>query len=339
MITGDFVFVGDLGRPDLLESAAGQAGAMEPSARTLYRSVQDFLALPDYLQVWPAHGAGSACGKALGAVPKSSVGYERRFNASILAASRGEDAFVEAILEGQPEPPMYFARMKHDNKMGPAVLGVLPQPKRLSPAELGALSGRTDVAVIDTRRNRMAFMKGHLANSLYAPFNKTFNTIVGSYVEAGMPLYLIIDEADVGEAVRDLVRIGLDDIVGYAIPADLAAWAEAGGELAQIEVIDFAEVAARRTAGDSVFDVRRLAEFNAGHVPGAQNIAHTRLWARRDEVPANETLLVHCKSGARASTAVALLARQGHTVALVNDAFAVWAAKEEVATGAEALPA
>ena len=132
MASGDFVFVGDLGRPDLLESAAGQKGAMRPSARRLYQSVQEFLLLQDYLQVWPAHGAGSACGKALGAVPDSTVGYERRYNPAILAGQRGEDAFVESILEGQPEPPLYFARMKFQNKEGPALFGGLPRPRKLS---------------------------------------------------------------------------------------------------------------------------------------------------------------------------------------------------------------
>ncbi|RMF77646.1 MAG: MBL fold metallo-hydrolase, partial [Planctomycetota bacterium] len=105
--TGDFVFVGDLGRPDLLETAAGQTGAKEPSARRLYASLQSFLKLPDYLQVWPAHGAGSAWGKALGAIPQTTVGYEKRFSPAIRAAE-SEDAFVSAILAGQPEPPLYF---------------------------------------------------------------------------------------------------------------------------------------------------------------------------------------------------------------------------------------
>ena len=126
LLSGDFVFVGDLGRPDLLETAAGEEGAQEPAARILFQSVQDFLTLPEYLQIWPGHGAGSACGKALGAVPESTVGYEKRFNASIQAALDGEDHFVSAILDGQPEPPLYFARMKHLNKHGASRIGSNP---------------------------------------------------------------------------------------------------------------------------------------------------------------------------------------------------------------------
>ncbi|HCT46037.1 MAG TPA: MBL fold metallo-hydrolase, partial [Phycisphaerales bacterium] len=129
MVSGDFVFVGDLGRPDLLETAAGQAGAMEPSARNLYNTLQRLEGIPDFVQVWPAHGAGSACGKALGAVPTSTIGYEKRFNPAILAG-RDEQRFVDFILSGQPEPPLYFANMKRDNKIGPPVLGGLPTAKQ-----------------------------------------------------------------------------------------------------------------------------------------------------------------------------------------------------------------
>ena len=334
IVSGDFVFVGDVGRPDLLESAAGQAGAMEPSARTLYRSIQDFVELPDFMQVWPAHGAGSACGKALGAVPESTVGYEKRFNAAIDYARRGEDAFVDFILEGQPEPPLYFARMKRDNKLGPAVLGALPQPRRLTAKELGTLAGRTEVAVVDTRADRSAFMAGHLPGALYAPLNKTFNTVVGSYVDEATPIYLIVDDDRVEEAVRDLVRIGLDAVEGFATFETLAKYHEDGGDFASIPEIDFADVEAlTKQDGMAVLDVRRQAEYRAGHVPGAHHIAHTRLRERYGELPEGQTYLVHCASGARAAVASAMLARQGYAVQYVNDAFARWKEVGETAEG------
>ncbi|MBZ0172464.1 MAG: MBL fold metallo-hydrolase, partial [Phycisphaerales bacterium] len=141
MVSGDFLFVGDLGRPDLLETAAGQAGMMEPSARALFGTLSKLDRIPGYAQVWPGHGAGSACGKALGATPMSTVGYERRFNPALRAAS-SEQAFVDFILEGQPEPPMYFANMKRVNRDGPAVLGGLPEPARMTPAEIARLDPR-----------------------------------------------------------------------------------------------------------------------------------------------------------------------------------------------------
>ncbi len=329
ILTGDFVFVGDLGRPDLLESAAGVVGVMEPSARTLYKSVQDFLELDDFLQVWPAHGAGSACGKALGAVPMSTVGYEREFNAAIDSAKRSEDEFVAAILDGQPEPPMYFARMKRDNKIGPKVLGSLPQPKHLFVDDLKALSGNTDVAVLDTRLDRSAFMARHLPGSLYAGFNKSFNSAAGSIIEEDMDIYLIIEADQVDEAVRDLIRIGLDNIKGYATPATLEAYAEAHGEMASIREINIEDVASvvENENDVVVLDVRNKAEHDAAYIPDSANIAYTRMWVRRDEVPSG-TKAIHCVSGGRAAVSTALLARLGHNVIFINGEFEEWSASE-----------
>lgn len=334
MATGDFVFVGDLGRPDLLESAAGVQGAMEPSAKRLYSSVQEFLGLPDYLQIWPGHGAGSACGKALGAVPETTVGYERRFNPAIQKAEISEDAFVDYILEGQPEPPLYFARMKRDNKQGPAVLGNLPQPRLLTARELVELSGRTDIAVLDTRLDRTAFMAGHLPGSIFAPFNKSFPTIAGSYVTEDAPIYLIVDEKEAGAAVRSLVRIGLDNVVGYAPPEALLAYDETHGKLSSIEEVKFDSVRSHSGVGDvEVLDVRGISEYQEGHVPGALNVAHTRMLVRHGELPSNRKLLVYCGTGARASSAASLLSRLGHNVSVVNDEFDNWPRIGEIAVG------
>ncbi|WP_457651261.1 rhodanese-like domain-containing protein [Rhodocaloribacter sp.] len=336
LASGDFVFVGDLGRPDLLESAAGIEGMMEPSARTLYQSVVKFLEMDDYLQIWPAHGAGSACGKALGAVPETTVGYERRFNPAIRAASEGEDAFVGFILEGQPEPPMYFARMKRDNKLGPKVLGTLPNPRRLTLGELGKLAGNTDVALVDTRLDYSAFMAGHLPGSLYAPFNKSFNTVVGSFVEENTPIYLIIEEDHLDQAVRDLVRIGLDDVVGFITPDVLVTYGEQGGELAKIEEVSVEQLDDLRRRNDVlIFDVRYHSEFVEGHVPNAYNLAHTRLYVRKDEVPKDKKLAIHCKTGGRAAVSAALLARYGYDVIFVNGDFEKWMEGHDFAEGEE----
>lgn len=326
--SGDFVFVGDLGRPDLLESAAGIEGQMDPSARALYRSVGRFLELPDYLQMWPAHGAGSACGKALGAVPSSTVGYEKRQNPSIDAARRGEDEFVKSILGGQPEPPLYFATMKRLNKEGASILGSLPKAPALNVEHLLAAHADANddarAVVVDTRSNRRDFMAQHLAGSLYAPFNKSFPTIIGSYVRPEEEIVLVIDEANVEEAVRDLVRIGFDHIRGFVTPDILSSPALAD-HMRSIPVIDFAAAdKTRDRVGVTMLDVRRASEYEAGHVPDSLNIAHTRLLARLDEVPETGELLVYCRSGARASAAVAMLERAGRKVSLIDDEFARW---------------
>ncbi|PIQ60638.1 MAG: MBL fold metallo-hydrolase [Bacteroidetes bacterium CG12_big_fil_rev_8_21_14_0_65_60_17] len=322
IISGDFVFVGDLGRPDLLESAAGVAGAMEPSAYRLYGSVQRFLGLDDYLQVWPAHGAGSACGKALGAVPESTVGYERRYNTAIRAAEGGPDAFVKAILDGQPEPPMYFARMKRDNRHGPPVLGALPSPQHIYAGDIPALLAEDRVVVLDTRLDRSAFLAHHLPGALYAPLNKSFNAAAGSVLDETQHIVLFAEEEHVEEAVRDLFRIGLDHIIGYLTPDSLGAYQEAGGDMETIEEIDITDLAARADCAPlHVLDVRGSVEFAEAHLPKAQNIAYTRLIPRRNEITTTLPIAVHCKSGARSAVAAALLARWGHNVIHVGGDF------------------
>ena len=327
--TGDFVFVGDLGRPDLLESAAGIAGMMEPSAKRLYQTVRKLDGMADFIQVWPAHGAGSACGKALGAVLTSTIGYEKRFNPAIKAAS-DERTFVDFILSGQPEPPMYFANMKRVNKAGPAVLGGLPLPKRMTVSELAGLDAR-QVAVVDTRAWD-EFRAGHVPGALSFPLTKSFNTDAGSMIREDEKIYLIIEPERVEEAVRDLVRIGLDHIEGWFDPEDLAAYAKAGHELAETGEVT-AEEASRLMdeAGVAVLDVRRATEYGEGHIAGATNIAHTRLMGRMDEVPAAEQLVVHCRSGARSARACAFLERVGRRVVNLKGGFMAWEqAKEPV---------
>ncbi len=219
MATGDFVFVGDVGRPDLLESAAGQIDVMEPSARTLYKTVEQFKKMPEYMQIWPGHGAGSACGKALGAIPESTVGYELRYNNSLKSAT-SEDSFVKFILEGQPEPPLYFARMKRDNKIGPAIIGGLPKVNRMTLNQLKKVAADGDAIILDTR-GRSEFISGHIPGSLLSPLDKQFNTVAGSFITEDDDIYLVVEEHQLDEAVRDLYRIGLDRVKGFVNAKDL----------------------------------------------------------------------------------------------------------------------
>ncbi|MFH5885086.1 rhodanese-like domain-containing protein [Halalkalibaculum sp. DA3122] len=327
--TGDFVFVGDVGRPDLLESAAGQKDVMEPSARTLFKSVESFKEVPEYLQIWPGHGAGSACGKALGAIPESTVGYELRYNNSLKSAT-SEDNFVEFILEGQPEPPMYFARMKRDNKMGPKLLDGIPQPDRLTLGQLKHIVAEGSSTLLDTR-SKEAFADGHLPGSLLSTLNKQFNTAAGSYITEEETIYLVVEEHNVREAVIDLIRIGLDNLEGYVTPADLQMYANQGGELNKLEVGTFETVEEKKDDPQfKVLDVRKASEFEERHVEGALNFAHTRLMETRSEIPSDKTLLVHCQSGGRSSVASAFLAKHGHDVVLIDDNFDTY--KQKVKT-------
>ncbi|MDZ7755129.1 MBL fold metallo-hydrolase [Rhodohalobacter sp.] len=322
--TGDFVFVGDVGRPDLLESAAGQKDVMEPSARTLFGSVEEFKKMPEYMQIWPGHGAGSACGKALGAIPESTVGYELRYNNSLKSAS-SEDNFVKFILEGQPEPPLYFARMKRDNKIGPALIGGLPQPKRLTLNELRGLVGKDEPVILDTR-DKEDYSAGHIPGSLLSPLNKQFNTVAGSYITEDEKIYLVVSEHQLTEAVRDLYRIGLDNVVGYVTPRDILMYKDQGGEMEKLEVVKFEDVE-NPDSNELVVDVRKASEFEVSHVDGAVNFAHTRLLPNKENIPSDKKLYLHCMTGGRSAVASAFLKRNGFDVALIDDDFEKYMSK------------
>lgn len=322
VVTGDFVFVGDLGRPDLLESAAGFVGQADPSAHRLYHSVKRFQSWADYLQVWPSHGAGSACGKALGAVPQSTVGYEKMFNPSVRAAET-EAGFVSYILDGQPEPPLYFAEMKRVNKVGPRVLGGVPKPRELGVDDLRAMDART-VAVVDTRP-WAAFRAGHVPGSLSFPLTNSFNTDAGSMIGPDERVVLIVEPSRVDEAVRDLIRVGLDHFEGWFDANRLEQFAGDGKHLSTTNEISVPEAEAMmRTARPFLLDVRRKSEFAEGHIAGALNIAHTRLRSRLAEVPKDQPVLINCRSGARSARAAALLQRHGHQVTNMAGGFLAW---------------
>ncbi len=314
--TGDFVFVGDVGRPDLLESAAGQENVMEPSARTLFKTVEAFKNLPEYVQVWPGHGAGSACGKALGAIPETTVGYELRYNNSLKAAS-SEDNFVNFILDGQPEPPLYFARMKRDNKIGPAIIGGLPKVNRLTIKELGEVAVKEGAVLLDTRE-RNEFAAGHIPGSLLSPLNKQFNTVAGSYITEDQEIYLVVEEHQLDEAVRDLYRIGLDNVKGFVTARDLQIYKSLGGQFAKMDVVNF-EIVEQIGEGEKLLDVRKASEYSEFHFQGSLNFAHTRLLPNKEHLEREVKYYVHCQSGGRSAVAAAFLKRDGFNVALIDD--------------------
>lgn len=325
LLSGDFIFVGDVGRPDLLESAAGQIGNMEPSARTLYHSLRQTSSMPDHIQILPAHGSGSACGKALGAVPSSVLGYERLNNSALREALEGsEEDFIKDILSGQPEPPRYFARMKRDNKQGPPLLpgGKLPQPNRLQASDISALLENGKHTFLDLRTDRFEFMQKHLTDSLFAPMpGGKLSIVAGSYVNEDAPIILLLNDAsELDEAVRQLIRIGLDNIEGW-LPVD-EALAIPGATSSQVTITTADLANALASNPDAIIlDVRGAGEYAGSHVDGAINIAYTRLAARLDEVPTEKKLFVHCGSGLRASFAVSYLANKVSDLIFVDGSF------------------
>jgi hydroxyacylglutathione hydrolase len=303
-LTGDFVFVGDVGRPDLLERAANIKGTMEVGARALWRSLQSFSAQEDWLQIWPGHGAGSACGKGISAIPSSTLGYEKRFNWAFKVASESE--FVEAVLAGQPEPPAYFAKMKRVNKEGPAMLKGFHVPSRFDDGRLAELLARKAL-VIDTRP-AAEYAKRHTPGTINIPLNASFVTWAGWLVSTD-EFYLIVDEATatmrLPEVARSLALIGLDRITGYFDPSAVRG-------VAALPQVTPAELAPRLN-DVTIVDVRGASEWAAGHIPGAKHIPLGYLAQRAGEIPQGTPVVMQCQSGARSAIAASVLERLGFT--------------------------
>jgi hydroxyacylglutathione hydrolase len=318
--TGDFLFVGDVGRPDLLERAAKVRGTMEEGARQLFRSLKRFRALPEYLQIWPGHGAGSACGKALGAVPQSTLGYEKRFNWAFGISDEAE--FARAVLAGQPEPPRYFAEMKRINRSGPRVLGEYPPIVRLPSETLSATLAGGD-PIVDTR-DATEFGRRSIPGTINIPANRSFPTWAGSLLPYDRDFRLIAADQRVEELARDLAGIGLDRIAGFW-SLDVVNDFETRGKLQDIPRISLADVANGRKDG-TIVDVRGRGEWNAGHIPNSLNLPLAELDQRMDEIPRGP-LIVHCQSGSRAGIAASLLRARGFgEVRLFPGGLAEWSA-------------
>ena len=303
--TGDFVFVGDVGRPDLLERAANIKGTMEAGGRQLFASLKEFKKLDDGLLIWPGHGAGSACGKSLGGVPVSSLGYEKAANWALKTST--EQEFVNEVLSGQPEPPKYFATMKRLNKSGPKILGRLPRPQRLDKDGLAPLA-KSKAQVVDVRDQEL-ILEGLVPGSIVIPHFKSFTTWAGWLLSYDAPVTLIAtDQAQADAAARDLAMIGLDDVKGWFGPEALEAYVENSGPLDSVEQYE------PKRLGDQdakVLDVRASREYAEAHVPGSLHVPLGYLSERLAEVPRDGKVAVHCASGGRSLIAVSLLKRHG----------------------------
>jgi hydroxyacylglutathione hydrolase len=312
MFTGDCLFVGDVGRPDLLEEAAGIANTREPGARQQFHNVQRFKTLPDYLQIWTGHGAGSACGKALGAVPTTTLGYEKLFSPAFQIED--EDAFVRWLLEGQPEAPRYFGHMKHVNRQGAALLADLHEPLHLDPTVLQNVLN-TKSLVLDMRHGSQ-FARAHLTNTLNIPAtSNNFSTYAGWYINYAEPTYLIADDADLPHILNELRAIGVDNIPGYFTP-DLA---EKGS--AEIEQLTVQQVAYTQPY---MLDVRNKTEYDDFHISGAHHIPMGHVPKRLNELPRDKQIVVHCASGVRSMIVASLLQARGFNVASMEGGTDAW---------------
>ena len=316
IFTGDFVFVGSIGRPDLLEEAAGLANTAEPGARDLFQSAERFKQLPDYLQVWPAHGAGSACGKGLGAIPSSTVGYEKRFNPAL--QFHEEDAFVKYILADQPPAPKYFALMKRVNKEGPEVLGNEQIPDTLPVDDLDSARSIGTVVDISVPTD---FAAGHVAGAINLPLGM-LAAWGGWVLDYSRPLYLIGAGDELREAVRILRKMGVENIEGAFDPD---AVQRAGRNQENYDNVQPADITDQVQQGEVlVVDVRRASEWDAGHIPQASHHFLGRLPETLHELPSDKPIVAQCRSGMRSAVASSILQAAGKRVVNLAGGFVAW---------------
>lgn len=305
MVSGDFVFVGDVGRPDLLERAARLAGTKEASAVQLFHSLKRLESLPDHLQLWPGHGAGSACGKALGAMPTSTLGYERRTNWAF--GVNMEPAFVTTVLDGQPTPPTYFARMKQVNRDGPPVLGARPALPAID--RDAVMRGINNGSVVLDVRPQADHAACHLDGTLGIPLIKAFTTWAGWLVPGDATVILIAPDAEAAAGARDaLASIGIDNVTGYAPPSVVT-----GPTVRTARPGDIHDAVAMQADGRRVLDVREVDEFAAGHIPGAEHHPLGSLESSVASLDRATPVAVHCQGGTRSAIGASVLERMGFT--------------------------
>lgn len=322
MLTGDFVFVGDLGRPDLLDEAAGGIDTRFGGAHDIFTSLRDrFLTLPDYVQVLPAHGAGSACGKALGAIPSSTVGYERAFSWwSHYVTNNDEQGFTDELLNGQPDAHAYFGRMKIQNRQGPEVIGAVEKLVEFTTAEVASVLADDSAILLDTRHNSEVH-GGTVPRSLNVPGADkaaSYGAWVYNPETENRPLILLAaDEAEAAELRDHLVRVGIDRVAGFVTTLD-------GLDLVKPQLVSPTELDALERV--LLLDVRNKTEFADGHIPGAEQLSGGRVMWSLDELPREGTIVTYCQSGVRNSVAASALRRDGCDVAELDGSYLGWAA-------------
>lgn len=285
LFSGDFIFVGDIGRPDLLEKSVQMEGTTEIGAKQMYQSIEGVKNLPDYIQIWPGHGAGSPCGKALGAIPMSTLGYEKINNWAFNVTD--ESKFVETLTSNQPAPPHHFAQMKKINQFGMNMY----QPYDVFPS-------LDNARIAFDLRSKEAFHGGHTEGTINIPYNQNFINQIGWYLDYENSIDLIGDKSTVEQAAHTLQLIGFDNVAGYRLPKS--------------EILTQSIHSVDMTGKEEyILDVRNEEEWNNGHLDQAVNIPHGKLL--NENIPFNkeDKIYVHCQSGVRSSIAVGILENKG----------------------------
>jgi len=332
VFTGDFAFVGDVGRPDLLGEEA-----RKELAHQLYESVFKKLPeLPDFTEIFPGHGAGSLCGKAIGSRSSSTLGYERRFNAALI--EKPEEEWIGDLMDQMPLSPPYFARMKRVNREGPSIIGPeYPGQRRWSAKEVHEQTCE-NCLVVDVR-SKESFAGAHIPGAINIPFGPTLPTWAGWVLPYDRPTLIVVDNpAQMPEVTTHLIRVGFDDIKGY-LEGSMDAWQVSGYPVATLATLSVHKLH-ERVSNATVLDVRTEKEWNGGHIEGAIHIHGGKLQENFKRVPRDKPVTVICGSGYRGSIAASFLKREGYEdVSNVLGGMSAWKsagfAMEQIAAATE----
>ncbi|RZU53556.1 rhodanese-related sulfurtransferase [Krasilnikovia cinnamomea] len=307
VLTGDALFIGDVGRPDLLASAGVTADEL---GRMLYDSVQrKLMGLPDAVRVFPAHGAGSACGKNLSTERQSTIGEQRRTNYACVPMD--VEQFLTLVTGGQPAAPGYFAYDAALNRQSHALLDPATAPRALSTAEFTA--ARAAGALVVDARDPQEFAAGHIRGSVNVPADGRFAETAGTVIAPGRQLLVVAAPEQAAETVLRLARVGFDTVTGYLTDPEtsLTELADQVVPASRLTVPDL-HAALRQPSPPVVLDVRNAAERDGGSIAGSLHIPLAELPHRLKDIPADRPVVVHCAGGYRSSVAASLLRAHDH---------------------------
>jgi Zn-dependent hydrolases, including glyoxylases len=310
IFSGDTLLVGDVGRPDLFPHIK------EELALFLYHSLRRIEKLGDHIEVYPAHGAGSLCGRKLSAKLSSTIGMERLYNGPLNIQS--EDEFVRQLLTGMPEVPDHFSRCSKINKSGPVLISELPGPKAYQPKEIFNLA-KEECLVVDTR-DQLSFCSAHIPGAYGLSLKGNFVTYAGWVLPPEKPLLLVVESKnDLEAALNGLYSVGLDNVAGY-LKGGMAAWASSGLKTARIENVSVEELRVRLRKKELILvDTRLKSEYDLFHIPGSVNVAAPDIRHRyQDWEENNKPLAFICNSGNRSLLAASLMLRYSRFENVIN---------------------
>ena len=324
IFTGDTLFIGDVGRPDLAQKAGSIT--KEDLAGMLYDSLREkIMVLPDEVLVYPAHGAGSACGKNMSKETFDTLGNQKKTNYA-LQADLNKAGFISQVTAGLAPPPQYFAKNASMNKEGYLDLESIKKQgsRKLSPTEFEEAANQEGALMLDVRKKE-AFVQGYIPNSIFIGLDGSFAPWVGALIiDIKQPILLITDEGKEEEAITRLARVGYDNTIGY-LDGGFEAWKAEGREIETIESIKAEEFATKfeNQPTINVLDVRKPGEFSASHVKNAQNFALDFINSNMSEIDKDKKYFIHCAGGYRSTISSSILKARGfHNFVNVQDSFA-----------------